>query len=75
MKTKEELNDIKAAIAALNSELAELSDDELDQVSGGAPISKPTGECTCKKECCTSHPHLEPLKMINTTTLDLTNDN
>ena len=38
MKTKEELSALKEEIEALNKKLAELSDDELAQVSGGAMI-------------------------------------
>ena len=36
MKTKEELNALKQEVEALNKKLAELSEDELKQVSGGA---------------------------------------
>ena len=35
MKTKEELNVIKEEVEALNKKLAELSEEELAQVSGG----------------------------------------
>ena len=35
MKTKEELNALKEEIEALNKKLAELTEDELAQVSGG----------------------------------------
>lgn len=35
MKTKEELNKLKTEYAAMNEKLAELSDDDLDQVTGG----------------------------------------
>ena len=35
MKTKDELDAIKEEIDALNKKLAELTDDELAQVSGG----------------------------------------
>ena len=35
MKTKEELNALKAEVEALNKKLAELSEDELAQVTGG----------------------------------------
>ena len=34
-KTKEELNEIKKEVEALNKKLAELTDEELAQVSGG----------------------------------------
>ena len=35
MKTKEELNALKAEVEELNRKLAELSEEELEQVSGG----------------------------------------
>ena len=35
MKTKEELNALKEEVEALNKKLAELSEEELSQVSGG----------------------------------------
>ncbi len=35
MKTKEELNALKCEVNALNAKLAELSEDELNQVVGG----------------------------------------
>lgn len=35
MKSKEELNALKAELEALNAKLRELSDDELEQVAGG----------------------------------------
>lgn len=35
MKTKEELNTLKEEIEALNKKLAELSEDEMEQVTGG----------------------------------------
>ena len=38
MKTKEELNALKEEVEALNRKLAELTEDELEQVSGGAYI-------------------------------------
>ena len=43
MKTKEELNTINEEVEALNKKLAELSDEELEQVVGGngqAPVLK-----------------------------------
>ena len=36
MKTKEELTALKEEVETLNNKLAELSDEELAQVSGGA---------------------------------------
>ena len=35
MKTKEELNTLKNEVEALNKKLAELSEDELNEVAGG----------------------------------------
>ena len=40
MKTKEELNELKEEVEALNKKLAELTDDELEQVSGGSVPKK-----------------------------------
>lgn len=39
MKTKEELNKLKTEYAAMNEKLAELSDDELEQVTGGQYVN------------------------------------
>ena len=36
MKTQEELNEIKEEVEALNRKLHELTDEELEQVSGGS---------------------------------------
>ena len=47
MKTKEELNALKEEVEALNKKLAELTEEELAQVSGGVsappyvPVSAP----------------------------------
>ena len=38
MKTKEELDSLKEEVEALNKKLAELTEEELEQVSGGFPI-------------------------------------
>ena len=38
MKTKEELNALKEEVEALNKKLAELTEEELAQVSGGRKI-------------------------------------
>ena len=35
MKTKEELNVLKEEVEALNKKLAELTDEELEQINGG----------------------------------------
>ena len=40
MKTKEELNALKQEVEALNKKLAELSEDELKQVSGGGSMKQ-----------------------------------
>ena len=37
MKTKEELNEIKEEIEKLDTKLHELTEEELEQVTGGAP--------------------------------------
>ena len=37
MKTKEELSALKEEVETLNKKLAELSEEELEQVSGGRP--------------------------------------
>ena len=39
MKTKEELNELKKEVEALNRKLAELSAEELEQVKGGSAAS------------------------------------
>ena len=36
MKTKEELNALKEEVETLNKKLAELNDEELEQVAGGS---------------------------------------
>ena len=38
MKTKEELNSLKEEVKTLNKKLAELTEEELEQVSGGQRI-------------------------------------
>ena len=47
MKTKEELNALKEEVEALSKKLAELSEDELKQVSGGLEF-EPVKEDTLK---------------------------
>ena len=39
MKTKEELNELKEEVEALNKKLCELTEEELAQVSGGVSIN------------------------------------
>ena len=40
MKTKEELNALKEEVETLNKKLAELTDEELAQVSGGGDVPR-----------------------------------
>ena len=42
MKTKEELNALKVEVETVNKKLAELTEEELAQVSGGQGIKIPT---------------------------------
>ena len=44
MKTKEELNALKEEVETLNKKLAELSEDELEQVTGGVIFHKQIGK-------------------------------
>ncbi len=44
MKTKEELEQIKEEYSELNNKLAELSEDELTQVTGGSGDLVPHGD-------------------------------
>ena len=41
MKTKEELDALKEEVEALNRKLAELTAEELEQVTGGCPVGLP----------------------------------
>ena len=41
MKTKEELNALKEEVVTLNEKLHELTDEELEQVTGGVKESGP----------------------------------
>ena len=54
MKTKEELNALKEEVETLNKKLAELTEEELAQVSGGAiEIICSDGDCAnCAKTNC-----------------------
>ena len=52
MKTQKELNELKEEIKTLNAKLAELNEEELEQVSGGR--KKPT-ERPKKKEPAKKH--------------------
>ena len=45
MKTKEELNELKEEVEALNKKLAELTEEELSQVRGGFYYVDPLGSC------------------------------
>ena len=52
MKTKEELNALKEELETMNKKLAELTEDELKQVTGGAFVCM-NGDCaTCSKTNC-----------------------
>lgn len=49
MKAKDELNALKSEVEALNAKLAELTEDELKEVTGGfvpktEPVMSPSGE-------------------------------
>ena len=44
MKTPEELNALKNKVETLNKKLAELTDEELEQVTGGASRGSPVNE-------------------------------
>ncbi len=44
MKTKEELNALKEEVEALNKKLAELTEEELEQVTGGNSWNEYWGE-------------------------------
>ena len=44
MKTKEELNALKEEVEALNKKLAELTEEELKQVTGGVDFIIPTDD-------------------------------
>ena len=44
MKSKEGLNALKEAVEALNEKFHELTDEELEQVTGGAAATKATAE-------------------------------
>ena len=44
MKTKEELNALKKEVETLNKKLAELTEEELAQVTGGIIIPAPAAE-------------------------------
>ena len=47
MKTKEELNALKEEVETLNKKLAELSEDELEQVNGGARRDRNVSSGVC----------------------------
>ena len=42
MKSKEELNKLKEEVEAVNEKLAELTEEEITQISGGDGIKVPT---------------------------------
>ena len=43
-KSNEELNKIKEEVEAVNEKLAELTEEELEQVTGGGNYPEPKGE-------------------------------
>ena len=45
MKTKAELNALKEEVETLNQKLAELTDEELEQVTGGSGVGEHLGLC------------------------------
>ena len=50
MKTKEELNALKAEVEAVSKKLSELTEEELAQVTGGGIIDLPESLCpTCDR--------------------------
>ena len=51
MKTKEELNALKEEVETLNKKLAELTEDELEQVSGGRIPSPHTSDIPFRRWC------------------------
>ncbi len=56
MKTKEELNALKEEVETLNKKLAELSEDELYEVTGGKGGFRPTVACRDALTCTRSDP-------------------
>ena len=59
-KTQEELNAIKEDVETLNNKLAELTDEELEQVSGGGngvtvPDWLRLDGSLCREDCCGVH--------------------
>ena len=60
MKTKEELNALKEEIETLNKKLAELTKEELEQITGGSDTEKPTCpryiETVDQYNCGCAHP-------------------
>ena len=60
MKTKEELNALKEEVEALNKKLADLTDEELTQISSGYPVN-PCLSCHAPMDYCkTCFLHHEP---------------
>ena len=51
MKTKEELNALKEEVETLNQKLAELTDEELAQVSGGDANTSGAQQCSVCVDC------------------------
>ena len=62
MKTKGELTALKEEVEALSRKLQELTDEELDKVTGGASYESATGryEITCSTPGCMFNLDIEP---------------
>ena len=61
MKTKEELNALKEEVEALNKKLAELTEEELAEVAGGAQSTP----CTIRRQWEKAGPVLNPKAKLN----------
>ena len=56
MKTVEELNALKEEVETLNKKLAELTDEELEQIAGGGKMCPGSGNCyNCEYIDCKYH--------------------
>ena len=64
MKTKEELNAQKEEVETLNKKLAELTEEELAQVSGGS-LGNQCGEWLCPNCDHSWGPHLPLMRRID----------
>ena len=62
MKTKEELNALKEEVETLNKKLAELTEEELNQVTGGD--YSPDGLCTYGQEDPVSYQNEQTIHIL-----------